>query len=121
TIAFITLILAVTGIYAIISRSVSQRAKEIGIRRAVGSSNGDVLWVFIRQGLKYLGIGLLIGGGAAILSSNELNSDTLTLLDWLPLVFTSVSVLLIFLVLAATYSPARALVAMEPGETLRDD
>ncbi len=121
TIAFTTLLLAITGIFAIVSRSVRQRMKEIGIRRAVGASNQHILWVFIRQGYRYLGLGLLIGGGGAILVVNALSSDALGVLDWLPLAFTSVSLTLIILVLVATLSPARTLIAMEPGETLRDE
>lgn len=120
-IAILTLVLAVTGIYAIVSRSVRQRTKEIGIRRAIGSSNGNVLWVFIRQGLKYLGLGLTLGGGAAILASNALDSESIQLLTWLPLVLVIVSLGLGLLVLVATYSPARLLIALEPGETLHHD
>lgn len=119
--AFITLMLAITGIYAIVSRSVRQRTKEIGIRRAVGSSNRRVHWVFIKQGLKYLCLGLLIGGGGAALTINAVLSDSVTMINWLPLVFVSVSLGLCLLVFIATYNPASFLLAMEPGETLRDE
>jgi len=121
TMALITLALAITGIYAIVSRSVRQRTKEIGIRRAVGSSNSLVHWVFIKQGLKYLLTGLLIGGGGATLVTSSVTSGAVGLIDWLPGVFVAVSVGLALLVFIATYTPASSLVAMEPGETLRDE
>ncbi|MCG8415116.1 MAG: ABC transporter permease, partial [Pseudomonadales bacterium] len=120
-IAILTLALAITGIFAIVTRSIRQRTKEIGIRRAVGSSNNNVLWVFIRQGFKYLCVGLIIGGGGAVLISNMVTTESIRLLEWLPLVFPSVSVGLALLVFLSTYGPARELIAMEPGETLRDE
>ncbi len=121
SLAFIALALAITGIYAIISRSVRQRTKEIGVRRAIGSSNGKVLWVFVQQSLKYLGIGLLIGGSSATLLTNILDANMAGAIDWLPMVFTIVTVSLALLVFVATYQPASQLIAMEPGETLRDE
>ncbi len=119
--AFLTLMLAVTGIFAIVSRSVRQRTKEIGIRRAIGSSDFEVLWVFIRQGLRYLILGFVLGGGAAVLLSNAISNESVRLVEWLPLVAVSVTVALSLLVFVATYTPARALIQMEPGETLRDE
>ncbi len=119
--ALITLALAITGIYAIVSRSVRQRTKEIGIRRAVGSSNNEVHWVFMKQGLKYLGLGLLVGGGGAALITNSMSNGSVRLIDWLPLTLMVVSSGLALLVFIATYSPASVLVALEPGEALRDE
>ena len=120
SIALVTLVLAITGIFAIVSRSVLQRGKEIGIRRAVGSSNSKVLWVFIRQGVQYLSMGLVLGGGTAILIASVVAGSN-RLLDWLPVVFTGVSIGLALLVFIATYGPALRLVSIEPGETLRDE
>lgn len=118
---FVAICVLMIGLGMGVSRAVRQRTKEIGIRRAVGSSDWNVLWVFIRQGLKILCLGLLLGGGGTILAANALNSDSIQLLRWLPLVLVSVVLGLGLLVLFATYSPARSLVAMEPGEALRDE
>ncbi len=120
-ISFVALVLAVTGIYAIVSRSVRQRTREIGIRRALGSSNGKVLWVFIRQGLNYLFIGLVIGGGGAVLASNAMASIFVGLENWLPGVFIAVSLGLGMLIFVASYNPARKLIALEPGIALRNE
>ncbi len=117
-IAFFTLVLAVTGIYTIVSRSVWQRSREIGIRRALGSSDAKVLWVFVRQAFKYLLLGLFLGGGAAVLASSSLTVLFSGIMSWLPLVFVCVSVGLGMLVFVAAYNPARRLVNLEPGEAL---
>ncbi len=118
TIALITLVLAVTGIYAIVSRSVSQRTKEIGIRRALGSSDNKVLWLFIQQAFVYLSLGLVLGGGAAAIAANGIETLILGVGTWLPTVFISVSVGLGLLVFFAAYNPARKLVLIEPGDAL---
>ena len=72
SVSMLTALLAGTGIFAIISRSVTQRLRETGIRRALGSSNTGVVWIYLRQGLIYLGVGILIGGGSALMVSNAL-------------------------------------------------
>lgn len=119
--ALITLLLAVTGIFAIISRSVHQRSKEIGIRRAIGSSNRNAVAIFVLQGFKYLSLGLLVGGGGAVLTANVLSYESIGLINWLPTVFACVTVMLGLLVFTATFAPARQLVALEPGDMLRDE
>lgn len=121
TLALVTLVLAATGIYALVSRSVFQRSKESGIRRAVGSSNEGILWVFMRPGFKYLGLGLLLGGGSAALLTNVIDSIIPGSIIWLPSIFISVALGLGLLIFLSTYTPARLLVAMEPGDTLRDE
>lgn len=121
SIAFVTMILAITGIYALISRSVYQRKREIGIRRALGSTNNHVLRVFIIQGLKYLGLGLVIGGGSAVLISNFMDGLLPGTTKWVPFVFSAVGLGMGLLVFFSTYNSARPLVLMEPGDTLRND
>ena len=121
SIALVTLVLAITGIYAIISRSVLLRRKEIGVRRAVGSSAQKIVLVFMQQGIKYLILGLVLGGGMAIVIANLISADSNRLLDWLTIVVTIVTIGLTLLVLLATYAPARRMILVEPGESLRDE
>ena len=116
--AVITLVLAVIGIYGVVSRSVSARTNEIGIRRALGSSNLNVISLFMKQGSRYLIIGVILGGGSAILVGNALSnllSDTISIL---PSVFVAVVLVLGLLIFSACYIPARKAVTMEPGEAL---
>ncbi|MCG8414524.1 MAG: hypothetical protein MI746_09945 [Pseudomonadales bacterium] len=72
----------------------------------------------MRPGFKHLGVGLLIGGGCAALIANAVNSVLPGSIIWLPLMFVSVSLGLGLLIFISTYSPARLLVAMEPGDAL---
>ncbi len=120
-IAIFTLVLALTGIYAVVARSVINRRHEMGIRRAVGSSNKKILWAFIRQGLIYLGLGVFIGGGGATLLSMTMEGVFSGILNWLPTVLLGVTVSLGILIFFAAYNPARKLTALEPGDALRHD
>jgi predicted permease len=114
------LILAVVGVYGLVSRSVYSRRSEIGIRRAIGSSNFNIIWIFLRQALIYLSAGVVIGGGLALLVINVTSSSVFgggllaSLVSVLVIVTCLVGALLIF----ASYIPARRVVAMEPGEAL---
>lgn len=115
-----TLVLAVVGIYGVVSRSIFSRIREISIRRALGSTNRNIMRIFVRQASGYLLSSFIVGGMAALLilaviggqlqSSGELNSNS-----WVvAVVFTSLG-LLVFL---ASYMPVRKAVAIEPGEGL---
>jgi len=116
--AVFTLLLSVIGIYGIVSRSVLLRAAEVGIRRAVGSSDREVIGIFLQQGLRYLLLGIVIGGGLAMLSSGIMVQMFPDILDGVPLVTATVFLLLGVLILLASYVPARKLVLIEPGDAL---
>jgi len=120
-IALTTLILAGSGIFGVISRSVTQRTKEIGIRRALGSSVTRIKWIYLKQGLIYLFLGLVLGGGAALLVGSALTTFFSDLMQFTAGVFILVSTIIGGLILAASYLPTRQAVAMEPGEALHHD
>ncbi len=119
--AIATVVLAIVGVYGVVSRSVLSRAMEIGIRRALGSSSTNILSIFLKQGSLYLAVGLLLGGIGGVVTVGVLlqavGSD-----QGMSIVFTyivpPVSVVLCTMVLAASYFPARKLIAIEPGEAL---
>ncbi|PCI76284.1 MAG: hypothetical protein COB20_10900 [SAR86 cluster bacterium] len=116
---FGVLILAIVGIYGLISRSVFARANEMGIRRAVGSSNLAIVKIFLGQGLFYIAAAVIVGGGGAILAVNLIQSlSGFDLYSSLFGVFVSVLAVVSVLIGCASYMPVRKVVALEPGEAL---
>lgn len=119
--ALATVILGIVGIYGVVSRSVFSRSMEIGIRRALGSSSAKIINIFLRQGSLYLAIGLLLGGFGGVMTVGVLlqavGSDQGMSIVFLYIV-PPVAIVLCLLVFAASYMPARKLIAIEPGEAL---
>ncbi len=116
-----TLVFAVIGIYGLIARSVMLRTTEVGVRKAVGATKLKILWIFIRQGLIYISLGVVIGGAAALIASNLLTEYFTDILSEAFLAFTTVTLVIGALVLLASYLPARKALALEPGDALRDE
>ena len=120
--AAIALILAAIGIYAVISFSISQRVREIGIRMALGADKRDVFRMVVGQGLVLALMGVAIGIVAALLLTRLLSSFSLLLYgvgasD--PLTFTTVAVTLILVAALACYIPARRAMRVNPMVALR--
>lgn len=119
--AIVALILASTGIYAVISYSVAQRTQELGLRMALGAQQLDVLKLVVGGSLKIVLIGVALGlVGAYILTrvmSNLLYGISVT--D--PSIFVSMSLLLIIIALAASYIPARRAAKVDPMIALRSE
>lgn len=118
TVSLLTLVLAGTGIFAIISRSVIQRIRESGIRRALGSTNVEIINMYLRQGMVYLATGVIFGGACALLASNALSAMFTDLMSYAPYVLTSVVLGMAVLIAIASWLPSTKAVAMEPGEAL---
>jgi predicted permease len=112
------LILAVVGVYGVISYSASQRTHEIGVRMAIGAQPFDILKMVFRQGLLIVCIGLILGMGAAFASARVLESF-LTVSATDPLTYLSVAAALTFVALCACYIPARRATKVEPMNALR--
>ncbi len=118
-----TLLLAVIGVYGLVSRSVFARTREIGIRRAIGSANFSIVKIFLEHGTACLACGVLLGGGAAILVVNSLDSPAapFNLISAMWIVISLVTVMFGGLIFWASYSPVRQVIAMEPGEALHHE
>jgi putative ABC transport system permease protein len=114
-------VLAAVGIYGVISASVSQRTREIGIRIALGARPRQVLAQVMREGLRLTiaGVGIgLIGGllAARLIAAFLFGVDVAD-----PLTFASVAAILIGVALAATYIPSRRALRVDPLTALRTD
>ena len=115
------LLLASVGVYGVMSYSVSQRTREIGIRMAVGAAQGDVIALVMRQGLTLVVIGVAIGLAGALGASQLLKSVLYggQMVD--PVTFTLVPLTLIAVAALATWIPSRRAAALDPLAALRQE
>jgi len=117
--ASMALALGIVGIYGVISYTVSQRIREIGIRLALGAQSGDVLSMILREGAKLALLGVFIGVFAAFGLARLMTSLLFGVTAHDPLTFASVATLLISLTLLACYIPARRSTKVDPMVALR--
>ena len=117
--AGLALLLASIGIYGVVSYSVSQRTREIGVRMALGARPADVLRMVLGQGAKLAGFGLLAGVIASLAVTRFLASMLFGVSATDPLTFFSIALLLTAVTLLASYIPARRATRVDPIEALR--
>jgi len=113
------LLLGIAGIYGVISYSVSQRQREIGIRLALGARNEEVTRMFVGQGLRLAGVGVACGLGAAIAFSRLMTSLLFDVSPTDPLTYGAISVGLVASAMLASYLPALRATTVNPVESLR--
>jgi len=117
--ALVAILLAVVGIYGVMSYSVSQRAKEIGIRLALGSSRGDVVALVFRNGLVLVAAGIVLGLAAALALARVMRTMVFQVSTTDPLVFGAIAMLLLATAACAAWIPARRAALLDPLVTLR--
>jgi len=115
----VALILALIGIYGVISYSVAQRTKEVGIRRALGARQSDILWLVVRQGFGLVLAGIAFGIGGAVASTRLVNTLLFGVSATDGTTFAGVAVLFLVVGLAASYIPARRAARIDPMAALR--
>ena len=117
----LALLLALVGIYGLLSYLVAQLSREIGIRMALGALKSDVLKMVLGQGLRLALMGLAIGIGGALALTRLLASLLFDVKPTDPLTFVGVSVILIAVALSACYIPARRATRVDPVVALRHE
>jgi putative ABC transport system permease protein len=117
--AVTALLLAMLGIYGVVSLNVSSRINEFGIRMALGAQTGDVLKLVVQQGMRLTLIGVAVGLAAALVLTRLMTSLLYNVAPCDPLTFTVISVLLTLVALVACYLPARGAARVDPLVALR--
>ena len=117
----IALILAAVGIFGVISYLASQRAREIGIRIALGAQRRDVLRLILGQGMKLALFGLGIGVAAALLLTRLMARLLYGVSATDPLTFGAMAIVLLGVALTACYIPARRAMRVDPMAALRSE
>ncbi len=113
------LLLGLVGIYGVISYSVSQRTREIGIRMALGAERTTVRGLFIRQGILLAAVGMVFGLGGAAALTRALSALLFGVKATDPATYVAVPVLLGLAAGLASYFPARRATAVDPSTALR--
>ena len=119
TFAVAALLLALVGIYGVLSFITSQRTQEIGIRMALGANRGDVMWMVLRQAFFLALGGVAIGLPLAFLAGRFARGELVQTSQYDPLALITAICILPLLAVAGTYLPARRAAATNPVTALR--
>jgi len=117
----LALLLGVVGIYGVISYSVSQRTREIGIRMALGAQRQALTRMFVRQGLWLTGIGVVVGIASSFLTMRLMSSLLFNVSPMDPGTYIITSVCVVAISWLACYLPSRRAAAVDPTLALRSE
>jgi predicted permease len=115
----LALFLAVVGVYGVLSYSVNQQTREIGVRMAMGAQSGRILSLVVGQGMRLAIAGLTVGILIALAATRVLSSLLFGVSAHDPLIFVGVSVILATAAILACYIPARRATRVDPLVALR--
>ena len=117
--AAVALLLGTVGIYGVVSYVVSQRTQEIGVRMALGATQGEVSRMVVRQGLAIASAGVVTGLIGAFALTRLMSGLLFGVSSTDPMTFAAVAGLLFAVTVAASYIPARRAAGVDPMEALR--
>jgi putative ABC transport system permease protein len=115
----VALVLAIVGIYGVISYGVAQRTQELGIRMALGATQTDVLKLVVGRGLALAGVGIAIGLIAAFTLTPLLKSLLYKVSPADPMTIIGSAILFLVAALLASYLPARRAMRVDPMGAVR--
>jgi putative ABC transport system permease protein len=119
--AALGLLLALLGIYGVMTSNIAQRTHEIGIRMALGATFSQVIGMVVSSGMKLIGMGVLLGLAGSLLSVRILARQVWKLSPFDPLSFLAVSVVILMAGLVACAWPARTAARIDPISALRHE
>ncbi len=112
--AALALVLAAVGIYGVMSYSVAQRTREIGVRMALGAQRSDVLRMTMGRGLKLVALGVVIGLAASLVLTRVMASLLFGISATDPLTFVAISLVLLAVAMLASYIPSLRATRVDP-------
>jgi putative ABC transport system permease protein len=119
--AGLALLLAIAGIYGVVSYTVAARTREFGIRLALGADSGRLVRLVLRQGSMLVASGLVMGTAGAIALTRTLKSFAPNTTSIDPVLFMLVGLLLAAVAIMACFVPARRAARVDPNVALRDE
>jgi putative ABC transport system permease protein len=117
--AGVGLALAVVGVYGVMAQMARRRVREMGIRLALGAQANDVRWLVVRNGLRLVIVGLVVGTVGALAATRAMQVMLFGVAPRDPLTFVSVPVVLVLTALVATWVPATYASRADPATALR--
>jgi predicted permease len=117
--AGVALLLAIIGMYGVIAYAVARRTHEVGIRRALGAQQADILRLVLRQGLALALAGVAVGIAGAFALTRVTQGLLFQVTATDPAAFIGIAVLFLIAALAASYIPARRAARIDPMAALR--
>ena len=115
------LLLAAVGTFGVMAYAVSVRARELGVRAALGAKPGDLLRMLLRQGAMITGVAVTLGGIGGLMTTSALSALLYDVAPRDPRTFVAVTASLGAVGLLATWWPARRAVRLNPTSALRDE
>jgi ABC-type antimicrobial peptide transport system permease subunit len=119
--ALLALTLATIGIYGVLSYSLAQRTREIGVRMAVGAQRADIVKLFLRRVLGFAGLGAIVGLMLAIVCARAMNSLLFRTSDVDPISALGALAVLATVVAMAVAVPVRRAASLNPTDALRTE
>jgi putative ABC transport system permease protein len=121
TFALIALVLSAIGLYAVITHSVSQRTKEMGVRMAIGAGAHDIRRLIFSEGLRPVAVGLIAGLALSLGVNRMLQSQLVGVSPYDPVTMATAPLVLILVALMACQIPSRRAMSLDPAVALRHD